>query len=254
MFKSATAKGANTRATILEAALSLFRERGFDETTMREIAARAGLSLGAAYHYFASKEAIVLAYYAHIQAKHIELARQALATTTELGDRLAVTMHTKLDVLADDRRIMGALLRFTGDPAHPLSFLGQTARPIQLASIRVFDEALEGASLPPDLRRIAPTALWGLHMGILLYFLYDDSPSQARTRRLVDQAMTLVVRLLPVMRFPLFKPIRARLAALLDDAGLILDPRDVPAMALLDSVGIEQPQVDAERASSTDES
>ena len=254
MFKSATTKGAATRANILEVARGLFREKGFDETTMREIALRAGLSLGAAYHYFASKEAIVLAYYAHVQRQHIELAQQALTQTTELGDRLAVAMHTKLDVLAEDRRIMGALLRFTGDPAHPLSFLGQTARPIQLASIRVFDQALEGASLPPDLRRIAPTALWALHMGILLYFLYDDSPNQARTRRLVDQAMALVVRMLPVMRFPLFKPVRARLAALLDDAGLVLDPRDVPAMELIDSLEDEPPPADPLGPSSTDES
>ena len=253
MFKSATAKGAASRANILEVARALFREKGFDDTTMREIALRAGLSLGAAYHYFPSKEAIVLAYYAHVQRQHIELAREALAGTTELGDRLSVAMHTKLDVVAEDRRIMGALLRFTGDPSHPLSFLGESARPIQLASIRVFDEALEGASLPPDLRRIAPTALWALHMGILLYFLYDTSPNQARTRRLVDQAMALVVRLLPVMRFPLFKPVRGRLAALLDDAGLVLDPNDVPAM---DEIGpVEPGESTAEPASSsTDES
>ena len=254
MFKSATAKGAASRAQIFDVALGLFREKGFDETTMREIALRAGLSLGAAYHYFASKEAIVLAYYAHVQRRHLQLAREALASTTELGERLATTMHIKLDVLADDRRIMGALLRFTGDPAHPLSFLGKTARPIQLASIRVFDEALEGASLPADLRRIAPTALWALHMGILLYFLYDTSPNQARTRRLVDQAMALVVRLLPVMRFPLFKPVRGRLAALLDDAGLVLDPNDVPAMDLIDSVETGDPGAEPHTSSSTDES
>lgn len=234
MFKSATPKGVATRAHVLQTALALFRERGFDETTMREIATRAGLSLGAAYHYFASKEAIILAYYGTVQRQHVELARQALATTSELRDRLAVAMHTKLDVLAEDRRIMGALLRFTGDPTHPLSFLGATARPIQLASISVFDEALEGANLPPDLRRIAPTVLWALHMGILLYFLYDDSPAQERTRRLVDGAMDVVVRILPVMRFPLFKPIRSRLAALLDDAGLVLDPKDVPPLTAID--------------------
>jgi AcrR family transcriptional regulator len=236
MFKSTTAKGAATRDNILAIALALFREKGFDETTMREVALRAGLSLGAAYHYYPSKEAIVLAYYAHVQRRHIEAARAALATASGLQDRLAAVMHTKLDILAEDRRIMGALLRFTGDPAHPLSFLGQTARPIQLASISVFDEALEGAALPPDLRRIAPTVFWALHMGILLYFLYDDSPEQARTRRLVDGAMSLVVRMLPVMRFPIFKPVRSRLIALLDEAGLVLDPHDVPAMALIDSV------------------
>jgi hypothetical protein len=118
----------------------------------------------------------------------------------------------------------------------------------------VFDEAVEGASLPPDLRRIAPTALWALHMGILLYFLYDDSPEQARTRRLVDGAMALVVRMLPVMRFPLFKPVRSRLVSLLDEAGLVLDPRDVPAMTLIDSVLNDLPAPGAAPNLPTDES
>jgi AcrR family transcriptional regulator len=37
----------------------LFREQGFEQTTMRDVAARVGVSLGAAYYYFASKDAIV---------------------------------------------------------------------------------------------------------------------------------------------------------------------------------------------------
>jgi hypothetical protein len=63
--------------------------------------------------------------------------------------------------------------------------------------------------------------------------------------------MALVVRLLPVMRFPLFKPVRGRLAALLDDAGLVLDPHDVPAM---DPVETGEPAAEARASSSTDES
>ena len=233
MFKSSTAKGATTRSHILNVALGLFREKGFDETTMREIALRADLSLGAAYHYFTSKEAIVLAYYAHVQRQHVELARQALANTSDLRDRLAAAMHTKLDVLADDRRIMGALLRFTGDPSHPLSFLGQTARPIQLASISVFDEAIEGAPLSADLRRIAPTVLWALHMGILLYFLYDNSPNQERTRRLVTFDGTRRP-LLPVCDSRSSNP-SSPPRGTLDEAGV---PRSPPstAMSVVDSV------------------
>ena len=226
MFKTATAKGAATRDHLLGVALALFREKGFDETTMRDIAARAGLSLGAAYHYFSSKEAIVLAYYAAVQAQHLDLVRQRFAETREFRDRLAIVLHTKLDVLAGDRRLLGALLRFTGDPKHPLSFLGRNTRPIQLASIGVFDEAMHDVSMPADVRRIAPTLFWAMHMGILLYFLYDDSPNQARTRRLVDGAMDIAVRLIGTMRFPLFRPIRTRLALLLDDAGLVLDARE----------------------------
>lgn len=45
-----------TRARILDAALDLFRCQGFEETTMRGIAAAADVSLGSAYYYFQSKE------------------------------------------------------------------------------------------------------------------------------------------------------------------------------------------------------
>lgn len=227
MFKTATAKGAATRDHLLGVALALFREKGFDETTMRDIAARAGLSLGAAYHYFSNKEAIVLAYYAAVQAQHIEMVRRRFAETDEFRDRLAIVLHTKLDVLADDRRLLGALLRFTGDPTHPLSFLGEATRPIQLASVAAFGEAMGDVSMPADVRRIAPTVFWAMHMGILLYFLYDNSPSQARTRQLVDGAVDIAVRLVGTLRFPLFKPIRSRLTALLDDAGLVLAPEAI---------------------------
>ncbi|MBW2465654.1 MAG: helix-turn-helix transcriptional regulator, partial [Deltaproteobacteria bacterium] len=48
------ADGERKRALILETALSCFRDKGFDETTMRDIAREAGISLGAAYHYFPS--------------------------------------------------------------------------------------------------------------------------------------------------------------------------------------------------------
>ena len=65
MFKSAasTERGELTRNTILESALQLFRDKGFDATTMRDVATRAGVALGAAYYYFDSKDAIVMGFY-----------------------------------------------------------------------------------------------------------------------------------------------------------------------------------------------
>jgi len=50
-----TPKGEQTRALILNTALDLLRERGYERTTMRAIANQAGVSLGNAYHYFGSK-------------------------------------------------------------------------------------------------------------------------------------------------------------------------------------------------------
>src|SRR5215467_16045990 len=90
-----------TRRQILETALGLFRERGLDATTMRDVAAAAGLSLGATYYYFKSKEAIVGAYYTYVQQEHQARARAAFAASADLRDRLRAALHTKIDILQD---------------------------------------------------------------------------------------------------------------------------------------------------------
>ena len=51
-----TAKGEQTKALILNTALEMLHERGYENTTMRAIAEKAGVSLGNAYHYFGSKD------------------------------------------------------------------------------------------------------------------------------------------------------------------------------------------------------
>ena len=93
-----------TRRQILGTALALFRERGFEDTTIRDIAGRAGLSLGAAYYYFKSKEAIVGAYYDYTQSEHRTRALAAFVRSTSLRDRLRAAFHTKLDIVSDDRQ------------------------------------------------------------------------------------------------------------------------------------------------------
>ena len=66
--------GLNTSAMILQTALELFRRRGFEATTMRDIARSAKVATGAAYYYFPSKEAIVAAYHDLVQRLHADLA------------------------------------------------------------------------------------------------------------------------------------------------------------------------------------
>jgi AcrR family transcriptional regulator len=58
-----TPKALQTRERILGAALGLFAERGYEATTMRDVAREAGASVGLAYRYFASKEEFALALY-----------------------------------------------------------------------------------------------------------------------------------------------------------------------------------------------
>jgi AcrR family transcriptional regulator len=210
-----------TRRQILDTALALFRERGFEETTIRDVAAAAGLSLGAAYYYFKSKEAIVGAYYEYVQDEHMVRAREAFARGGDLRARLRAAFHAKIDIMQDDRRLLRALFRYGGDPDHPLSWFGPATRGQRQQSVDVFAEALAGERLPEDVRESAPTLLWTLHMGVLLYFLYDGSPAQRRTRKLIDAAVDFVVDVKRLATSPLLRPMRRRVTNILRDAGLV---------------------------------
>src|SRR3954469_23490284 len=81
-------KSEQTRELIVETALRLFRERGFEATTMRAIAAEAGVSVGNAYYYFSSKEQLVQAYYDRAQAAHEAACQEVFASERSFAGRL----------------------------------------------------------------------------------------------------------------------------------------------------------------------
>jgi AcrR family transcriptional regulator len=220
-----TEKGEKTRSAILDSALHLFREQGFDATTMRDIARHAGVALGAAYYYFPSKEAIIQAYYEVVQAEHNRRVSEALAADQrmDLKQRIQLAMHSKLDIVQKDRRLLGVVFRYAGEPDHPLSCLGPATAPTRRESMEVFRRAIGEEQLPRDLEQLLPIALWALQMGVLVLFLYDDSPNQRRTRKLVDGALDLTVRCLSLAKNPLLRPIRTRVLSLLRETGLLPD-------------------------------
>ena len=168
-----------------------------------------------------------MAYYASLQEEHARLVDEAVRAHADVRGRLSAALHGKLRMVRDDRKMLGALLRFTGDPHHPLSFLGKGTRHIQLRSITTFGEPLKGAGLPADFLPVAALLLWAMHMGLLLYLLYDESPEQARTHRLADGGIALFLSAMKLVRLPLLKPLRTRLTAVLRDAGLRPGPDSI---------------------------
>lgn len=204
MFKKAgsaarTPKGEATRQRALDAALALFRRKGFDATTMRDIAKEAGLSLGAAYHYFPSKDALVMSYYRRLQDEHERLAREQTPEGADLRTRLRVLLRTKLDLLARDRKILAALFKNLGDPAHPLSVFSRQTAAIRRRSIAQFEGAFEGMD---TLRKPFGLLAWLFHLALILLFIHDRSRGQTRTRELADEMATVASGALPFMAMP----------------------------------------------------
>ena len=213
----ATAKAEETRERILDAALRLFRERGFDETTMRDIAAEAGVATGAAYYYFRSKEELVMAFYVRTADEARALLPAAIARSNNLGKRLHEIISMKLDQFSEHRRLMVALVRIGIDPSHPLSPFGAQTAPMREESIAAFRAAIDGAkpAIPKDLVRDLPRLLWLYMMGIILYWMFDESAGQGKTRKLLDGTIEMIVRLASLSSLPLMGPLRKRLLSLL---------------------------------------
>jgi len=215
--------GEKTKEVILQTALELFRDRGFEVTTVRDIAKAAKVATGAAYYYFPSKEAIVAAYYDRVQRSHAEKVREELKGKAELRERLGAVMHSKLEILKDDRLFLGALFRYTGDPEHPLSVFGKGTQPQRSQSVAIFQEAVASANVSEELQQLLPWALWLGHLGMILFFIYDESEGQQRTHKLVDGILDLLTQFVKLTSSalvrPFVQPFQTKILGMLREAG-----------------------------------
>src|SRR5438552_7591915 len=130
-----TARAEDTRKRIYEAALELFRENGFEQTTMRDIAQEAGVALGAAYYYFSSKEAIVLAFYSEMQEGSHEAVLQAMQEHKKMKDRIRCVLQKRFELLEPNRKFCDALFRHAPDNQDPLSPFSEETRAIREGAI-----------------------------------------------------------------------------------------------------------------------
>jgi AcrR family transcriptional regulator len=217
-------KGERTRAQILEAALDLFRERGYDETTMRAIAERAGVAVGNAYYYFRSKEHLIQAFYLQTHLEHLEASREILARERGLRERLLGVMRAKLDTIMPYHRFAGVLFKTAADPASPLNPFSAESGPTREQATALFAEVVTGADtrLTPDLAAALPNLLWIYHMGIILFWIHDSSPGCARSYLLMERTVKLVLRLISLFQFPLLRPF------LKEMLGLVAELREPP--------------------------
>ncbi|MDX1502242.1 MAG: TetR family transcriptional regulator [Thermoanaerobaculia bacterium] len=208
-MKPKTAKAERTRGRILDAALELLRERGYEGTTMRRIARRAGTSVGSAYYYFPSKGHLVQAFYARTHQEHLAACEDVLASETRFERRLAGVLEAKLDTIAPYHRFSGVLFKTAADPESPLNPFSDDSQPTRRQATELFRRVVEGSDL--DLRgplaRKLPDLLWSYHMGVILFWIHDRSPGMRRSYRLAQRTVEIVARLVRIANLPPMRPL-----------------------------------------------
>ncbi|GGZ19056.1 TetR family transcriptional regulator [Streptomyces inusitatus] len=212
-------KSEQTRTLILETALRLFQENGYDKTTMRAIAKEAGVSVGNAYYYFASKEHLVQGFYDRIAAEHRAAVRPVLDNETQLEARLAGVLLAWLEIAEPYHEFAAQFFKNAADPESPLSPFSKESEPAREEAIAVHREALAGArtKVPAELADALPELLWLSQMGLVLYWVFDRSEGHERSRRLAEQGARLTARGIVLARFRVLRPLVHDVHELLTD-------------------------------------
>jgi AcrR family transcriptional regulator len=198
------AKSDDTRAKITETAIASFRERGYDQTTIRLIADEANISVGNAYYYFPTKNHLVQELYLRVQGDHLERVAQSFTSTTDIARRLEIALLAGLDALAPYHDSAPGFLAAAISPSSAVSPFGADAAALREMAIEVFRRVVDGSTntIPAALKRQLPELLWMAYMGLALFWVYDNSPAQAKSRTLAKRAAKLFGTVLPLARLP----------------------------------------------------
>jgi AcrR family transcriptional regulator len=210
-------KSARTRSTIIDAALRLFRERGYEATTMRAIAAEAGVSVGNAYYYFSSKEELIQGFYDRAQVDHAAAARPVLDGTADLTARIVGVVEAWLTTMEPFRPFAAKFYKHAAEPTSPLSPFSPDSSPARTAAVELWREVLEGSAtrIPRRLRDDLPEMVWLYFMCIVLLWVHDPTPDGSATRNIVTTSAPLVVRAIELARLPV-------VSGLLDDVVILI--------------------------------
>ena len=201
-----TPQGAAAKDRLYAVALRLIAERGYEATTLRDIAKEADVSVGLLYRYFPSKHAVVLALYDELSTEYAK--RAANLPAGKWRDRFVFALKASLDVLRPHRTALRALTPIlVADPAEGIFAPGTAFSRLRVQ--RVFEDAVTAASDAPK-RPLAESLgrlLYLVHLAVLLWWLLDKSARQRATDSLVTlteqllPSASLALRVAPVGRF-----------------------------------------------------
>jgi len=143
-------RGRRSRARIREAAAELFRERGFDGTTLRAIGARAGMGASSIYRHVRSKEELLIRELAERQEEAWQRFRREEIRGLATRERVRKFLDAQHALLAADPDLTTIALRAT---THPGARVARQALTLQDRTIGLLVEILQQGRMAGDLDR-----------------------------------------------------------------------------------------------------
>ena len=188
-----------TKRRILRAAVELMEEKGYKNTSMRQIARKAEIGDATIYKYFPVKEKILLDYF-DLKTQDVVAEVQQVEDLSEfsLQEKLQLFLETYLQQLLADREFVQQSLEMI---FHSPQFLFQKTLPIKKELLRAYEEflhdALESEEIPNfPLQGVLPELMVEYTFAIIFYWLRDESEEFADTTQVIDISLDLGITFL----------------------------------------------------------
>jgi AcrR family transcriptional regulator len=189
-----------TKQRILKAALELFKEKGLEGTTTKEISKKAGIAEGTLFNYFKTKEDLALYFFQNETESLIKWFRgEARLQKAPLPEKLFAIIHRQLEYIEPYEDFIGAVFYRSLQPTSSLSPLSLDSQEVRLKYLRFIREILAEAEERGEIPRLGDLGAYAVglfYIGMVTHWLHDRSRGKQRTLALLDRALTFGTRML----------------------------------------------------------
>lgn len=154
MGEDAADVGSSGGELLVAVARRLFLEHGYANVSMQAIAKEAGMTKGAPYYYFPSKEALFLAVSREVLVTLRDAMTGALAKDAPLRERLCAALGVVVNSTSDDLSNWLTDLKLVLLPEGASALIGETIGSHDIATI--FLPALQDAEVRGEIGRVSP--------------------------------------------------------------------------------------------------
>jgi AcrR family transcriptional regulator len=193
-------KKESTRRAILRAALALFAEKGFYNTTTKAISRKAKIAEGTLFNYFQTKEDLALYFLEEELVGVMDwYHRDVRLRKAPLPEKLFAIIHRFLDRLSPYEEFIGAVYLRALQPSSKLSPLSLQSQQHNLRYLRFVREILAEAEAEEEIPKVGDIGAYAFgvfHLAMITYWLQDRSAGKEQTLALLDRCLKLATHLL----------------------------------------------------------
>ena len=188
-----------TKIKLIEAAVDLIIKNGYEKSTMREIARKAGVGDATIYNYFSTKEQLVWGYVTLRQEQAVNnLAQIPDFETFSLQEKLHAYFECILEGYLPDREFISMAIKMTHKSILTHSDEVKKLNAIFINQIKQFlADAIKNEEIPEQaIETVIPYLILDLYFIILLYWTKDTSEQFNQTTQLIELLLSIAVSVL----------------------------------------------------------